>query len=165
MKYILKQKILSWDTNYYLYNEQGENIFIIRGKANWNHKLKIYNIEGKELGMLYLSGSKLNSIYYICDENEKEIGCFEKKMKLFKPSYRIVYNSWVLDKNFKNIPYSIYDGTASLIGKIDIVPNMASTYEIDVPNEYNAVNVIMLIFAIELEKENNIRNITVDVDK
>ena len=52
MKLLFKQRFFSWLDSYDIYNEAGEPVYTVKGQLAWGHCLKVFDANGREVGML-----------------------------------------------------------------------------------------------------------------
>ncbi len=50
MKLLFKQRMFSWFDSYDIYNEFGNIVYEVKGEFSWGHCLKIYDMNGIEVG-------------------------------------------------------------------------------------------------------------------
>jgi uncharacterized protein YxjI len=53
MRYVMRQKLLSWGDDFYIRDEQGRDVFFVDGKAfSFGDKLSFQDLAGHELASL-----------------------------------------------------------------------------------------------------------------
>ena len=50
MRLLFRQRVFSWFDSYDIYGEDGEAVFVVRGKMSWGHRLEISDCQGRYLG-------------------------------------------------------------------------------------------------------------------
>ena len=152
MKLLFKQRMFSWLDSYDVFNEAGETIYTVKGKLSWGHCLKIYDALGNELGTVkekVLSFLPRFEIYY----GEQYIGTIKKEFSLFKPKFNIDFKGWSVDGDWFEWDYRIFDSLGANVASITKeLWNWTDTYVLDIVNPENALNVLMLVIAIDAEK-------------
>ena len=152
MKLLFKQRRFSWFDSYDIYNEQGETVYIVKGQFSLGHCLKIFDLNGKEIGLLeerLLSWLPKFDMYIY----NNYIGCIKKEFSFFKPRFNIDYNGWQINGDFLEWDYSIKDSSHSEIATVSKeILNWTDTYVIDVHNPDDAIYALMLVLAIDAEK-------------
>ena len=66
MRYVLKQKLLSWGDDYYIRDGDGREMYFVDGKAiSWGGQLSFKDMEGRELAFIKQKLLKLSPTYEI----------------------------------------------------------------------------------------------------
>lgn len=152
MKLYFKQKLFSWFDSYDVYNEQEEIEFRIKGELSWGHLLKIYDYHNEHVATLKERIMTILPSFEIYKNNEY-IGRINKEFTLFKPSFNIDYNGWYIDGNFLEWNYSIYDANDNLVASISKdVFRFTDYYILDINDNYDPLDVLMVVLAIDAEK-------------
>ena len=153
MKLVLKQKILSWFGTYHVYDEQDNIIYTIKGELSWGHKLKIYDKDGNEVGMLVEEIFHLLARFNMIINNEN-VGQVIQKFKWFKPSYEITNKDWKVNGNFWSTKFSVIDNTGTQIMFVDRkIFKIHDTYVIDVQNPENALYALMIGLSLDIMEQ------------
>lgn len=152
MKLIFKQRLFSWFDSYDIYDQNGEVVYVVKGKLSWGHCLKIYDSIGTELGTVkerVFSFFPKFEIYL----GENYIGCIKKKLTFFKPIFNIDYNGWHIEGDLFEWEYNILNSSGNSVATISKqIFKLTDTYVIDVFNPSDALGVLMLVLAIDAEK-------------
>lgn len=152
MKLLFKQRMFSWFGSYDIYDEAGNTVFTVKGQLAWGHCFKIFDASGRELGTVRQRILTFLPKYEIY-RGESYVGCITKEFTLFKPKFNIDFNGWYVEGSFWEWDYSVCSATG---GEIAVVSkeiwNWTDTYSIDVGNSDDALNVLMLVLAIDAEK-------------
>ena len=48
MKLLFKQRVFSWLDSYYIYDENGNKVYEVKGQIAWGHCQKIFDNNGKK---------------------------------------------------------------------------------------------------------------------
>lgn len=152
MRLLFKQRFFSWLDNYDIYDESGNVAYTVKGQLAWGHKLKIFDASGSEVGtvhqvvMTFLPRFEM----YL---GERYLGCIKKELTFFKPKFTIDCNGWQMEGNFFEWDYTILDGSGNTVATVTKeVWKWADTYVLDVVNPAHALQVLMLVLAIDAEK-------------
>ena len=71
MRYVLKQKLLSWGDDYYIRDDDGREMYLVDGKAiSWGGQLSFKDMEGHELAFIKQKLMKLSPTYEIFRNGE-----------------------------------------------------------------------------------------------
>ena len=152
MKLLFKQRFFSWFDSYDIYNELGDTVYTVKGQFSWGHCLKIFDSVGNEIGMIkeriftwlpkfemYIGG--------VC------IGSINREFTLFRPRYRIDCNGWQVNGDFFEWDYTVTNTQNQTIATISKeLFNWTDTYVLDIINPHDALNILMLVLAIDAEK-------------
>ena len=152
MKLLFKQRFFSWFDSYDIYNEAGEVVYTVKGELSWGHLLRIYDANGRELGMIK---EKIFTWFpkfeMYLDDNY--IGSINKEFSIFKPKFNIDCKGWSVDGDWFEWDYTIYNEKGSDVAYVSKeLWNWTDTYVIDVRNSEDAIYALMLVLAIDAEK-------------
>ena len=71
MRYVLKQKLLSWGDDYYIRDSDDREMYFVDGKAiSWGGRLSFKDMEGRELAFIKQKLLKLSPTYEIYRDGE-----------------------------------------------------------------------------------------------
>ncbi len=152
MRLLFKQRLFSWFDSYDIYDEAGNTIYIVKGQLSWGHCLKIFDSQGKEIGMVQ---EKLFTFLpkFEMYQGNNYIGCISKEFTFFKPAFDIDYNGWHVEGDFFEWDYQIRDASGRCIADVSKeLFNWTDTYIINVADEKDALCALMLVLAIDAEK-------------
>lgn len=152
MKLILKEKVLSVLDGFNVYDEHDKIYFKVKGKIALAHKQAIYDTNGNELGVVK---EKIIDImpHFTLYKNGQKVGECRKKLTLLKPKFEVDFNGWQIKGNWVEWDYSIVDSNGSTVAVISKkVLRLMDTYVIDVKNKADALDVLMVVLAIDAEK-------------
>lgn len=151
-KLIFKQRLFSWFDSYDIYDEKGNTLYTVKGQLSWGHCLKIFDAMGNEIGMIQekvLSFLPKFEIYL----GSSYIGCISKEFTFFKPAFNIDYNGWHIEGDWFEWDYRILNYSGNCIASVNKEPfNWTDTYTINVMNDQDALNALLLVLAIDVEK-------------
>ena len=151
MKLLFRQRVFSWFDSYDIYDEEGNNVFTVKGQLSWGHCLHIMNSVGehiatvKEVVLTFLPKFEL----YV---GQQYIGCISKEFSLFTPRYNIDCNGWHVEGNFMEWDYQILSGDQVVAIVSKQLFHWSDTYVIEVDYPQNALMALMLVLAIDAEK-------------
>ena len=152
MKLLFKQKLFSWLDQYYIYDENENVRYEVRGELAWGHMLRIYDRLGYEVGCvkerLFTFLPKFEIFV-----NDEYLGCISKEFALFEQKYNIDFNGWDVYGDWLEWDYEIRDIFDKQVATVTKEPfKLADTYVLDIADEKDALNVLMLVLAIDAEK-------------
>lgn len=152
MKLLFKQRFFSWFDSYDIYNEAGDTVYVVKGKLSWGHCLKIYDRDNNELGTVrerVFSFLPKFEMYL----GEEYIGCIKKHFTFFKPQFSIDCKGWTVDGSLFEWDYSIQNELGEDIATVSKeLFHLTDTYVIELQNPADALEVLMLVLAIDAEK-------------
>ena len=152
MRLRFKQRFFSWLDSYDIYTEDGEVAYTVKGQLAWGHKLKIFDASGSDVGtvqQVVLTFLPKFEMYL----GENYLGCIKKELTFFKPKFTIDCNGWQMEGNFFEWDYTILDGSGNTVATVTKeVWNWTDTYALDIANPADALQVLMLVLAIDAEK-------------
>jgi uncharacterized protein YxjI len=66
VRYVMRQKLLSWGDDYTVRDENGRDVYLVDGKAiSWGGQLSLKDLEGRELAFIKQKMFKLSPTYEI----------------------------------------------------------------------------------------------------
>ena len=152
MKLLFKQKFFSWFDSYDIFDESGNTVYKVKGELAWGHLLRIYNREGypiahlKEKVLTWLPRFEMFL-------GENYIGSIKKEFTLLRPKYTIDLNGWQVEGDWFEWDYTIFDSNGMRVATISKeLWNWTDTYVLDICNPADALQVLMLVLAIDAEK-------------
>lgn len=152
MRLLFKQRFFSWLDSYDIYDESGDVAYTVKGQLAWGHKLKIFDGSGSEVGTVQevvLTFLPKFEMYL----GENYLGCIKKELTFFKPKFTIDCNGWQMEGNFFEWDYTILDSAGNTVAAVTKeVWKWADTYVLDIVNPADALQVLMLVLAIDAEK-------------
>ena len=152
MRMLLKQRFLSWFDSYDIYDETGNDIYVVKGQLDWRHCFIVYDASGNELGMIREKVLTFLPKFEIYRQGNL-IGEIKKEFTFFKPQFDIDYKGWLINGDFLQWDYTIKDYAGSLIASISKeIFNWTDTYNIDVYDPSNALDVLLFVLAMDAEK-------------
>lgn len=153
MKLLFKQRLFSWFDSYDIYDEHENVLFSVEGQLSWGHRLHILNAKGEHVAtvkqrvMTFLPRFEL---YF----GEAYVGCITKEFSFFRPNFSVDHNGWSVDGDFFEWDYQILDGAGALVADVSKeLFRMTDTYVIDVVREEDALSALMVVLAIDAEKD------------
>ena len=153
MKLIFKQRVFSWLDSYDVFDEAGNTLFTVKGKVAWTKTLKIYDPKGNELGTIK---SRFFSFLPKFDlfQGETHFGCITKEFSFMRPKFHIDCNGWNVRGSFWEWDYEITSATGEVVAAITKeLWQWSDTYVINVANAADALPALMLVIAIDAEKD------------
>lgn len=152
MKLLFKQRMFSWFDSYDIYDEADNTVFTVKGQLSWGHCFKIYDASGREVGTVKQRILTLLPKFEIY-RAENYLGCISREFTFFKPKYNIDFKGWSVEGDFFEWEYSVFSVTGSVIARVTKeIWKWTDTYSINIEDPDDALNVLMLVLAIDAEK-------------
>jgi len=152
VKLLFKQRFFSWLDSYDIYDEEGNTVFVVKGKISWGHLLKIYDAEENEIGSIREKVFALLPKFEIY-LGERYVGCISKEFTFLRPKFNIDFNGWHVEGSFMEWDYNIVDTRGSCVATVSKqLFNWTDTYVIDVAKPDDALCALILALAIDAEK-------------
>lgn len=153
MRLLFKQRFTVGLDTYDIYNEAGETVFTVRSRFAFGRKLEIYdrsdNLIGTLVGKVFTFLPTFEM--YIGD---RMVGMIQKKMTFFRPEFIVDCNGWSVSGNWWEWDYSITDGSGRAIATVNREFGWMDTYALDIYDDTDALAVLMIVIAIDVEKDN-----------
>lgn len=152
MKLLFKQRLFSWFDSYDIFDETGAVVYVAKGQFAWGHCIKIFDAFENELGTvkqkLFTLLPKFE-LYY----GQQYVGCISREFTFFKPQYNIDCNGWRVEGNVFEWDYQIYAPNGQVVATVTKeFFNWTDTYSMEIYNPQDALQVLMLVLAIDAEK-------------
>ena len=150
MKLLIKQKTLSWNDSYDIFDEEGTTIFTVKEDYDF-FTVFVSDHCGNPVGHISQEinrGLPKHEIY----TGDSCVGYVKKRSSLFRLKFDIDYKGWKVKGNFFECDYAISNGNMEIAAVKKEVWNHTDTYAITVNNENDVVPVLMLVIAIDLAK-------------
>lgn len=152
MKLLFKQRFFSWFDSYDIYDEDGNVVFVVKGKFSWGHCLRIYDANGNDLGAVVERVMTFLPKFDLYLGTEK-VGCISKELTFLKPKYEIDCNGWQISGDWLEWDYTITDGDGEAVAVVTKeIWNLTDTYVIDVKSQEDVLCALMVVLAIDAEK-------------
>lgn len=153
MRLLFQQRLFSWFDSYDIYDEQDRVVFSVEGKMSWGHCLHILDAGGGHIATVkrrVLAFLPRFELY----EGERYVGGITKEFSFFRPHFSVDCNGWFVDGDFMEWDYRIADNGGNTVATISKeLFRMTDTYVIDVMEEADALHALMVVLAIDAEKD------------
>lgn len=153
MRLLFKQRFTLGLDKYDIYNEQGETVFSVRSRFAWGRKFEIYDRGGNFVATLIGKAFTWFPTFEMYIGN-RFAGRIQKKFTWFKPEFIVDCNGWHVEGNFWEFNYRIIEYTGRTVATIDRGFSLMDSYVLDIYDDADALAVLMLVIAIDAEKDN-----------
>jgi len=152
MRLLFKQRFSFGLDKYDIYNEQGETVFSVRSRLAWGRKFEIFDRGGNLVATL------VGKVFTFLPTFEMYIGNrfagrIQKKFTFFRPEFIVDCNGWSVDGSFWEYNYRISEYTGRTIATIMREFTWMDTYSLDIFDDADALAVLMIVIAIDAEKD------------
>jgi len=158
MKFYIKQKVFSFRDKFYIYDEQGNELFYVEGEIfSFGKKLHLYDMHGNELSYISQKVFSFMPRYYI-SKNGAQTAEVAKHFTFFKQEYSVYGPEWRVTGDFFEHEYFIYGGDHTVASISKEWFTWGDAYVIDVASgedEITALSVAIVIDAIQEQSDNN----------
>ena len=94
--------------------------------------------------------------------NQGLMGTISKKFSLFSNNYDIDYMNWNIEGDIMGWNYYVEEGASSVAQVSKKLLSFEDSYEIDITNASDVLDVIMLVIAIDAANEDKDSRISID---
>lgn len=155
MRLFFEQKAFNVLGDSTVYNENGDIVYTVKGRASWGHILKVYDANGHEVGTVKQVMMTFLPKFDIYLGNTL-IGTIKKESVFsFAPTYSISYNGWTVEGSKTEWDYIFRDRYGYEVARaMKEAFKVADKYTlmIDETNNPDPLTVLMFIIAIDAEK-------------
>ena len=154
MRFVFKQRFRFGLDSYNIFNESGEVAYTVQSRFSFIYrKLDICDRWGYRIGSIksnpFIFYPKFNM--YI---GESCIGTIRKRNYFFqRPRYILDCNGWEVRGTFWEWDYTILDATGIAVATLHKEFAWTDTYVLDIYDEANILGVLMVVVAIDTEKD------------
>ena len=155
MKLIFKQRLFSWLDSYDIFDEAGKTVYTVKGELALGECYHVYGANGGYLGTVKQKLQLFSRPRFEIYIGHDYAGIISKRITLFRPELDIEYLGWHVVGDFFEWDYQIETADGDIIATISKEPfRLTDTYCIDIENPDFALNALMLVLAIDAEKDN-----------
>ena len=153
MKLLFKQRAFSWFDSYDIYNEYGETVFTVEGQPSWGKCLHILNAAGEHIGTVQQKVFTFLPRFELYAYGEY-LGSLCKEFSFLTPRFTLDCSDWEIEGSFMEWDYTIQSPSRGPVAAITKeLFNWTDTYVIEVDDPQNALCALMVVLAIDAEKE------------
>ncbi len=156
MKLLFKQRVFSLMDKMDIFDEQENVIYTVKGKFALGKKLEVYDAKQNQVALLRQKVMSLKPTFEIIF-GDQSFGSVVKEFTLLKPVYTLKSKGWRVEGSFIEYDYSII-GPDGPVASIEKLFGFGDTYEIDVVNDEDALLALMVVIAIDAEKDSRTKD-------
>ncbi len=152
MKLLFREKI-SIPKMYEVIDETGKIAFLVKREYAIGPMFHIYDSKGRPAGIIKKQLASFPLTYEIYVEG-KYVGSIKKQLALLKPVFDIDYKGWHIEGDTLEFEYGIFNDTGKIIASVTKkLFQVMDTYVISVANPEDALHALMLVVAIDDDKD------------
>ncbi len=151
MKLYFKQRLFSWLDDYDIFDENGNPVFMVKGRLSIGHCLEIYDQNEVSIGMIQEKVFTFLPKFEIYKQGVF-VGEVRKELTFLKDQFTIDYNEWYVEGDYFDWDYCIYQGNERIATVSKELFRLTDTYVLDVKDASNALDVVLVTLAIDAEK-------------
>ena len=149
MKLYIKQKILSWNDSFSVYDSMERELFTVRGALfSFGKKLTIFDRTDREIYRIEQELFRFRPRYHIVEGKEIR-ATVVKEFSMFRPYYTVEGPGWEVQGDFFDHDYEITDGGRLVASVQKQWFTWGDTYEINVDDAYDPVAVLAVAIIID----------------
>lgn len=155
MKLYFKQRPFSWLDSYEIYDENQQTVYQVEGKLAFGHQFSLLNQQGQIIGQVKEKIRLFVPEFELIVANQV-IGSVKKEVTFFKPHFVVDFNNWEVKGDIFEWEYQVLDANQEIVATISKdVWQWTDCYKIEVYQDSDALYVVMLVLAIDAQKDNN----------
>lgn len=155
MKLYFKQRLFSWLDSYEIYDENQQTVYQVEGKLAFGHQFSLLNQQGQIIGQVKEKIRLFVPEFELIVANQV-IGSVKKEVTFFKPHFVVDFNNWEVKGDIFEWEYQVLDANQEIVATISKdVWQWTDCYKIEVYQDSDALYVVMLVLAIDAQKDNN----------
>jgi uncharacterized protein YxjI len=157
MKLLLRQKIFSWLDSYDIYDSTGQVYFTVKSQFDFRHHFEVYH-NNQYVGSLREEIFRFLPHFELYHGNQM-VGEIVKQFSLILPRFSLNYQGWNVEGDWMGWNYEILDSMGQRIAGISKeLFHFTDVYCMEIDEEKNAVDVVMIVLAIDAVKCDQNRN-------
>ena len=155
MKLYFKQRLFSWLDSYEIYDENQQTVYQVEGKLAFGHQFSLLNQQGQIIGQVKEKIRLFVPEFELIVANQV-IGSVKKEVTFFKPHFVVDFNNWEVKGDIFEWEYQVLDANQEIVTTISKdVWQWTDCYKIEVYQDSDALYVVMLVLAIDAQKDND----------
>lgn len=154
MRMIIQQKMFSLRGRFNVIDEYNRVISTVEGALmSFGQRFTVFDMNGSPVGEIRQKVFRFRPTYEIYSQG-RLLGTVRMEFSLFKPQLSVDFMGWRISGDYFELNYTIYGAYNEVIAVVSKdYMRFADTYFIDIYNPNVAFYVLMVVLAIDLEKE------------
>ncbi|MDR0832057.1 MAG: LURP-one-related family protein [Bacillales bacterium] len=156
MKLYIKQKVFTWGDKFTVKDEQGQDIYQVKGKViSFGKSLKIYDIKTNTIVAKIRQKLFHVMAHYKVSITDQKPFMVVKRLKLFTPSFKVKALKWDVDGDFLAHDYTV-TSTNEMIMKLNKrYVSWGDSYELNITKEENQLACISIAIVADAVMSSN----------
>ena len=154
MRLTFKQKALSLLDSYEVFDDKENVVYTVKGKFALGKSFEVYDRNGRMVGAIKQKLMVLMPQFDIY-QDDIYVGSIKRKFAFGKQDFSIEYKDWHVNGDYFGREYNVVDSKARIIARIAKMRfQWTDTYVLDTRDDNDALAVLMLVIAIDADKDN-----------
>ena len=152
VKLLFKQR-LNWRIQYDVYDEEGKVAFFVQSEVSTARIFHIYDGQGRDVGFIRHKVLTLPATYEMFVGGQY-VGCITKEAMAIPVRFSMDCKGWRVEGKHLEFEYSIFNSAGHVVATISKeLFKTTDSYWINVANPDDALYALMLVLAIDANKE------------
>lgn len=149
MKLYIREKLISLHNRYFIYNEEGEQVYELESKyLSFNNKTKLLDMNGNELVYVEQELFHLRPVYLIYTGGN-HVATVKKKTFIGLPIYEITELGYKVAGDLFSTEFNITDANNNLIASATRkLISIGDKYQLEILDEKNYLIILGILIAI-----------------
>ena len=157
MKLYIKEKVFTWEDQFTVKDEHGNDRYIVEGEVfTWGKKLHVYDMDGNEAAFIKQEiWSFLPTYYVFC--GDRQVAEIRKEFSFLFPRYSIEGLGWEIEGRFMAHDYEITKNGRPIVTIRKEWMTWGDSYELDITNPADEIVALAVVLTIDcvVEAQNN----------
>ena len=151
MKLYIKQEVFSARDHFYVKDESGQDVYVVKAPKRAvivGLQLNIFDMEGRDLAFIDQKMMSFQPTFRI-HRNGEQVATIAKKFTILKPRYEVKELGWTVQGDFTAHAYTVSDqhGTVMSISKEWLT--WGDTFVLDIRDTAHVLEAMAVVFAID----------------
>lgn len=149
MRFYIKQKFLSFNEKFYIYDRDEKPHYYVEGKLfSFPKRFTFQDMNGK---VLYKIEQEVWSLLprFKVYKGDELLAVVSRKMTFFSPKYEISHLDWTVQGNITGHEYEVHSGNFKIADVSKTYFSLGDSYEINIHDEEYAEQILVLVIVID----------------
>lgn len=153
MKLFFKQHTFTWGGRFEVVDEAGKLVFTAKGSAGLRHRIKVFDAQGKFLGMLQ-EKMMMSSCMFELWLGAKQCGRLYRKPRYGRTQYILECANWQVRGDMLNAKFTVTDAKGEEVARISKqLWKNTDLYTIELKEQKDALFAVLFTLAVDAEKD------------
>ena len=149
MKLYIKQKVLSFVDKFFIYDEDGNEIYWVEGDFfSFGKKLDLFDKDNNHKAHIHQKVLSFLPRYFI-EMNGEDVAEIVKHFTLFNQKFSVTGYDWQVDGDFLAHEYEIYRGDYTIATISKAWFTLGDAYSVDITDGVEPTSVISVVLIID----------------